>query len=359
MAELHVVTAISDPEFEGFVARTLFGQGWSVLFRALDAHSLHSFLAANHDVKPILIYSTDIAGIDSAFLSSLAPYIERFIGFHSDLQESSGSELPKPQDAIELLSIIRSPGRAPMLRRVSRNVGQQRAKIVTISGSKGCDGVSTLALNISIELTLLGKKILLIDAHHRQPALATVLGERNINQERPRAVSPLMDLYEITEENAAKIDEIVSEYSAQVDWIIFDSGTFFSFLDERFNRRWDEVLAIWTVQNADHLWVLSTPTKISEFSLTRISHSLTEQEIRPKITYLLNQRESGKKGDQQEEKFLSTVSGTHPHAIRVLPLDLRGVKAAESDRSILMESNPRGTLRKELAVLARDLIANG
>lgn len=359
MAELHVVTAISDPEFEGFVARTLFGQGWSVLFRALDAHSLHSFLSNDHEVRPTLIYSTDIAGMDTSFLSSLAPYIDRAVGFRSDLQETTGAELPKPHDAIELLSIIKSPGRTPMLRRVIRNLAQQRAKIVTISGSKGCDGVSTLALNLSIELTLLGKKVLLIDAHYRQPALATVLGERNINQERPRSLSPLLDLYEITEENAAKIDEIVSEYSSQVDWIIFDSGIFSSFVEQQFNRRWDEILASWTVQNADHLWVLSTPTKTSELTLAKIAHSLTEQEVRPKITYLLNQRESGKKGDQQEEKFLSIVSASHPHAIRVLPVDVRGVKAAQSDRSILMESNPRGTLRRELMSVARDLIASG
>lgn len=358
MADLHVVTAISDPDFEGFVARTLFGQGWSVLFRALDAHSLYSYLAANHDVKPTLIYTLDVAGLDSAFLATLAPYVDRAIGFQSSQEESSGAELPKPQDAFELLSIIRSPGRSPMLRRVSRSTGQ-RAKIVTISGSKSCDGVSTLALNLSIELTILDKKVLLIDAHHRQPALATVLGERNINQERPRALSPLLNLYEITKENAATIDEIVAEYSAQVDWIIFDTGTFTSLFDERFNRRWDEILANWIMLNSDHLWVLSSPAKISEFSLIRIAHSLTEQEIRPKITYLLNHRESGKKGDQQEEKFLSAVSTTHPHAIRVLPLDLRAVKAAESDRSILMESNPRGMLRRELVVLARDLIASG
>jgi Mrp family chromosome partitioning ATPase len=86
-----------------------------------------------------------------------------------------------------------------MLRRVTRDAGQQRAKLVTLSGSKSGDGVTTVALNLAIELTLLGKKILLIDAHHRHPALATILGERNINQERPRAISPLLDLYEITE----------------------------------------------------------------------------------------------------------------------------------------------------------------
>ncbi|MFM9151820.1 MAG: CpaE family protein [Candidatus Planktophila sp.] len=357
MAELHVVTAIADPDFEGFVARTLFGQGWSVLYRALDGKSLHTFLVANHEVKPILIYSSDIAGLDSQFLQSLAPYIDRAVGFQGEVHELSGAELPKPQDAIELLSIIRSPGRAPMMRRVTSKT--RRSKIVTISGSKGGDGVSIVALNLSIELTLLGKKVLLIDAHHRQPALATFLGERNINQERPRSLNSLIDLYEITEMSAPNIDEIISEYSQQVDWIVFDSGRFATFLEERLHRRWDELLQNWILQNSDHLWVLSTPAKISELSLVRIVQSLTEQEIHPKITYLLNQRDSGKKGDQQEEKFLTTVSASHPHAIRVLPSDLRGVKAAESDRSILMESNPRGALRKELMSLVRDLIASG
>ena len=35
-----VITAISDAQFEGFVSGTLFAQGWSVVFRAIDTEAI-------------------------------------------------------------------------------------------------------------------------------------------------------------------------------------------------------------------------------------------------------------------------------------------------------------------------------
>ena len=39
-----VITAISASETEGFIAGTLFAQGWSVVFRAIDWQSLEEFV---------------------------------------------------------------------------------------------------------------------------------------------------------------------------------------------------------------------------------------------------------------------------------------------------------------------------
>ena len=50
MSELEmptVITAIANPEAEGFVAGTLYAQGWNVVFRAIDWASLHTYLQAN------------------------------------------------------------------------------------------------------------------------------------------------------------------------------------------------------------------------------------------------------------------------------------------------------------------------
>ena len=77
--------------------------------------------------------------------------------------------------------------------------------------------------------------------------------------------------------------------------------------------------------------------------------------IRGRVSYLLTHRIGGKKGDEQEERFLSVVSPTQPHALRILPLDLRGISAAAHDRSILIESNSRGLLRRSLAAIALEL----
>ena len=60
-----VVTAIANSEQEGFVAGTLFSEGWNVIHRALDAHSLSSFLEnfSNESENVILIYSPDLSDL--------------------------------------------------------------------------------------------------------------------------------------------------------------------------------------------------------------------------------------------------------------------------------------------------------
>jgi hypothetical protein len=50
MSELEmptVITAIANSEAEGFVAGTLYAQGWNVVFRAIDWASLQTYLQLN------------------------------------------------------------------------------------------------------------------------------------------------------------------------------------------------------------------------------------------------------------------------------------------------------------------------
>lgn len=50
MAEIElpvIITAIANSDLEGFVAGTLYSQGWSVIYRALDAQALTDFIKNN------------------------------------------------------------------------------------------------------------------------------------------------------------------------------------------------------------------------------------------------------------------------------------------------------------------------
>ena len=59
MAEIElpvIITAIANSELEGFVAGTLYSQGWSVIYRALDTSSLELFLESMaSQVKSVLL----------------------------------------------------------------------------------------------------------------------------------------------------------------------------------------------------------------------------------------------------------------------------------------------------------------
>ena len=76
MSELEmptVITAIANPEVEGFVAGTLFAQGWNVVFRAIDWISLQNYLQSNTEItqNALLIFGTDLpvgpTGVRSPF----------------------------------------------------------------------------------------------------------------------------------------------------------------------------------------------------------------------------------------------------------------------------------------------------
>ena len=76
MSELEmptVITAISSPETEGFIAGTLFAQGWSVVFRAIDWESLERYISANQEAArgALLLFASDLPGISKAKVDSL------------------------------------------------------------------------------------------------------------------------------------------------------------------------------------------------------------------------------------------------------------------------------------------------
>lgn len=351
-----MITAIKDPEFEAMVAGTLFSHGWSVVFRALDVISLQNFLTTSVEPKPLLIYSSDVLDLDSKILETLSPYLDRTIGFLASHQsEGSDEYLARPRDEIELLAIIRSPHRAPMLRSTRSHHIPSRCRMIALTGVNHGEGVTLTALNLAIELTLTGKKVLLIDAHLQMPAIATLLGERHANKDVPKEVSALLQIFEITRNNATNAVELIFSASHNVDFILIDIGLITYSEPALLDRRWESTFLTSVLEAADDLWIFSSPRVVSSRALREITKSLSQMIIRGRVTFLLTQRVSGKRGDEQEEKFLSVVSPTQPHALRILPLDLRGVSAATEDRSILMESNSRGVLRRSLAAIALEL----
>ena len=356
MVELNVVTAINDPELEAMVAGTLFSHGWSVVFRALDVASLQKYLSTSTQAKPLLIYSSDISDLDSKIVETLLPYLDRAIGFLASHQsEAKDGYLARPRDEIDLLAMIRSPHRAPMVRSAVTQQIPSRCRMIALAGVNHGEGVTLTALNLAIELTLTGKKVLLVDANHQVPAVATILGERHANKESFREVSPTLQIFEITRQNASSAIDLILEASQKVDFMLIDLGLIIHSEFSSADRRWDTLFSTWILEAADDLWIFSSPRVVSMRALREIAVALPQMTIRGRITHLLTQRIPGKKGDQQEEIFLSVVSPTRPHALRILPLDQRGISAAAQDRSVLVESNPRGVLRRSCAALALEL----
>ena len=86
-----VITAIADARFEGFVAGTLFAQGWSVIFRAIDFEGLENYCTNNPESAStaMLIFSPDLAGISKDCISRVEPRVKQVVGFSDQMSEES------------------------------------------------------------------------------------------------------------------------------------------------------------------------------------------------------------------------------------------------------------------------------
>ena len=95
MSELEmptVITAIANSDAEGFVAGTLFAQGWNVVFRAIDWVSLDTYVQSNPELAKtaLLIFGSDLPGADKKSMDSLNGAVRQIPG-HLESTRSRGS----------------------------------------------------------------------------------------------------------------------------------------------------------------------------------------------------------------------------------------------------------------------------
>ena len=137
-----VITAIGDAEFEGFVASTLYSQGWSVVQRALSLDSLQDFLSQNSSQEFILVYSSDLPGITELAVQSLQRLVPRNFGFESSTESRDvlPDLLARPKTAHEIISYLRGNIRAPMLRNTrTHEKVKRRAKVIAAGSLPGSE----------------------------------------------------------------------------------------------------------------------------------------------------------------------------------------------------------------------------
>lgn len=356
-----VITAISSAQTEGFIAGTLFAQGWSVVFRAIDLDCLESYVKNNPDTShdAILIFAPDLPGITKERLLSLAPLVKQLVGFtESATKESDLGELhPVPTSATDLISLVRGFVRAPMLRQTTQVPRQARRARVLAIGSAGSDtGATTLAINIAMELSVLEKTTLLIDANFRAPSIAALLGIRNVNSEIGwRIVAPCLSIAEVTQEQATSIDSLMENATNSFDCIIIDLGSISGLSNRLTDRRWTSTMTTWACDQGDELMVVARPDLLGIHRLEQVSSLIEKTSIRSALSFTLNMRSQGRKGSEEEAKFLAITTPLRPLSVRVIARDVRAALAAQSEKSTLIEVNERSALRKSIAKIASEI----
>ncbi len=357
-----VITAIANPEIESFVAGTLYAQGWSVIFRAIDSEALESFIKSSPESAcgAIVIFAPDLSGITHERMDAITPKVKQLIGFsNTPSKDPSFGELhAMPITSTDLISLVRGYIRAPLLRQNTQLSRQARRSHVLAVGSAGSyTGCTTLAINIAMELSIIEKATLLIDANFRAPSIAALLSVRNVQSEAGwRSIAPSLCITEISQEQALSLDTFMNQATQSFDHIIIDLGSISGLSNRLTDRRWTSTMTTWSCDQGDELMVIARPDVLGLHRLEQVASLIQKTSIRTALSFTLNMRSQGRKGSQEEAKFHAVTTPLHPRKLRVIPRDTRAITAAQAQKSTLIEVNERSGLRKSIAAIASELV---
>lgn len=356
-----VVTAIANSELEGFVAGTLFSQGWNVVFRALDVASLTTFVEADpiksRDI--VIVYSPDLPGLSSKFIASFQGRVRQFVGFSSSTAEDQEyvGLFAVPQDPSELLNLVRGFVRAPLLRNAGlENFKKRRARVIAIGSSSGSSGCTSLSINLAMELSALGRETLLMDADVRHPSIAPMLSLHKLDAEHSsRTIAPHLNVSEFTHERVSHLGEYLDGLFGSSDFAVIDLGSIEGVSDSLTDRRWTSSMVHWSCEQANELWLISKGDVLSIHRLESLVRDFSQITIRAEVSLVLNMNSRGRKGKYREELFRSAVAPLRPKVVFTLPRDVRAITQAEEERATLMETDDRSSLRKSIVKIAVEL----
>jgi hypothetical protein len=352
-----VITAISDPEFEGLVSRALFSQGWNVIARVMDFPELQRAVSVNSGKKLLLIFSTDLPGSSATEIEKLAaPGISLF-GFVDQSGNDRGfsnifTRPTSPENlTLVILENIRSSGvRAPLIHVAAK----LKAKVLAVGGIGHVTANTTIALNLAQESALLDIKTLLIEANFQAPAISSLLDLRRLSSEPNwREFSENLSIMELTQETITEFEQRITAAGELFDQIVIDLGSIAFLSSELSDRRWSSAVKIWAVRSADHFILTTNSTFLAQKRCDEFMHSFTKISTSAEI-HLVNTLSAQKRGlEVNSSRKLPLRSAV----LWNLPWDLRSCQLAIEERTTLQQAAERGALRKEIAKMAQAISA--
>jgi MinD-like ATPase involved in chromosome partitioning or flagellar assembly len=355
-----VITAIRDPDSEGFIASTLFSQGWSINFRALDSESLLSFLKDTESSQWVLLISTDCEGLTPEIILKLRKVLRQVILFQASTEDHSEyhDAIVLPDSSLSLIALMRGTLRSPLIRPHSVTTVVRRAKVIAIASSSGRVGCTSFAINLASEIAAKNRKTLLIDAHAYAPAIAALLGQRGLQQSsEARQIAQALWAQEITRTEISEGIESLDCHVSDYDFIIIDLGTLRDLASSLSGRRWSSEALIWVSTCADELILLSVTDILGIERLKSLTNELSRNSIKPAISFLQVQGQFDKRSSTNSDAFIKLVTPLRPRRVLLLPHDARSLHAAEIEQMTLLESNEKSLLRKAIARIAGEVIS--
>ena len=114
-------------------------------------------------------------------------------------------------------------------------------------------------------------------------------------------------------------------------------------------------MTTWACDQGDELMVVARPDLLGIYRLEQVCSLIEKTSIRSALSFTLNMRSQGRKGSEEEAKFLAITTPLRPLGVRVIARDVRAALAAQNEKSTLIEVNERSGLRKTIAKIASEV----
>ena len=346
------ITGIRDPERESFIASTLFSQGWNITLRALDFQDILQLCESALNEKPVIILGTDLKGLTPAGITQLQSF--GFTLFLFTSEKNDAKEFPSaqafPETELELIALMRGSLRVPLIQSV-KSISAVRAQTIAVMAAANSAGCTTFAINLATELSELGKKSLLVDAHAAAPAIASLLSQRGL-RDRCSQISENLWGMEISQSTLERDITQLQKARGEFDFIIIDLGVVRQLSIQLTSKRWESEALNWCANYADQLWIASRSDQLSLERFREMLKELAHNTVKPSITCLQNMRNGGKRNSPTDQSFQQSTLILKSASIVTLPIDARSTLRAESEHTTLVEVNERGQLRRTIAEIA-------
>jgi len=312
--QLEVVTAIPDAECEDFLAQLLFSQGWSIIYRAFDATSLHSFMKSRGvERRTVIIYQSEFPRFDQQVMDEFASPTITFISLDDisftshDIMSTIRGKLRAPMlqteigpTVVEAPIVETNPG---IIKRIHRQATMSRTperKIIAVTGSGGAPGRTLFATALAEELSLNGP-VLLVDADIKSQGLQ---GQRDLFRKSQIEVLPLD-----REKRPTQIPD-------GDETTIVDLGTLPGLAEAVTDRRWHGSLVNNVLDRATQLIYLSKSTPPSMAELTQFLREYPLLLKRLPVTYVCVLTGHSRELREWESKFIALTAGENRYILR-------------------------------------------
>ena len=283
--KLNLITAISSSDQEEIVASLLYSQGCNIIYRAITLDGLTKFLSELKTLVSVL-YSKEFGS-----QAELTKLIKVF-------KQHNFIEIDDRFDPLSLISNLAGITRPALLQQLVR-----LDNLVTVIGSPGSPGISTITNHLAIELSA---SLITSNHHNLRP-----LGLSKVNQ------IP-----------ASELGKTLEEFGK--DQLIIDGGSTTSLTKILADRR---VNAQWLSQSISCSRYLVYIVKSGDNGMIYLSEFINDFNNlinAPMLICVLNQQRFDRYGQVIQKRF-SDLASSYP--IFALPYDIGAIRAMNSPQS--------------------------